>query len=320
MTSTRRIEIARALIRARGAAVSGEALAAELGISRVAVLKHVQALRETGFDIEAEQGSGYRLVEEPALAIPETVAPRVTDPLLIAFAGGAGVASTNDDAKAAARAGAAEGTVVIAASQSAGRGRFGRTWESPSGGAYTSVVLRPAMPPVAVSPLALVVACGIARGLDALGVRLGIKWPNDLVLDGRKVAGVLLEMSAEADIVEWVVAGWGLNVRRPLGAPDGAAFLQDAVSGSSPPEVAALALDGVAGAYRRFASDGFVSLAGEFEARDVLRGASVVVRDLAGRVTAEGEARGVDDAGRLLVGGTAVAAGEVTLGSGGSGS
>ncbi|GAB4285026.1 MAG: biotin--[acetyl-CoA-carboxylase] ligase [Coriobacteriia bacterium] len=315
MTSTRRIGIARALIRAGGAAVSGETLAAELGISRVSVLKHVQALREIGFDIEAEPGSGYRLLGEPALAVPETVAPRVTDAFWDAFTGGAEAGSTNDDAKAAARAGADEGLVVVAASQSAGRGRFGRTWESPSGGAYTSVVLRPAMPPAAVSPLALVVACGIARGLDALGIRLGIKWPNDLLLDGRKAAGVLLEMSAEADIVEWVVAGWGLNVRRPPGAPRRAAFLQEAAPESSPPEAAALALDGVAAAYRRFVSDGFASLVPDFEERDALRGAHVVVRDLAGRVTAEGEARGIDDDGRLLVGGAAVAAGEVTLGS-----
>ncbi len=109
-----------------------------------------------------------------------------------------------------------------------------------------------------------------------------------------------------------------MNVRRRDDASGPGAFLQDAAPDVSPQEAAALALDGVAEAYGRFVSEGFAPLATEFESRDVLRGESVAVRDLAGRVTAEGEACGIDEDGRLLLGGAPVVAGEVTLGSGGS--
>lgn len=314
-TTSRRTDVAAALAEAGAAGVSGERLAAALGISRVAVSKHVAALRELGYRIASAPRAGYRLEAAPDLCIPEEVAPRLTDPLWVACVGGLELSSTNDEAKRRARAGASEGSVVVAARQTGGRGRFERSWQSPHGGAYVSAVLRPPADPAAVAPLSLVVALGAARGLGSLGVTAGVKWPNDLHADGRKLAGVLLEMAAEADRVEWVVAGIGVNVADP-GLP-GSAWAREQAPDVPVADVAARVLDGIAGVYRTWIDVGFAPLRAEYESRLTLTGSTVAVRDAGGRVLGEGEVRGIDGTGGLLVatasGTVVVHAGEVTL-------
>jgi len=309
----RRSAIARALLTSEGATLSGEMLAGKLGVTRVAVAKHIATLRELGFDIESLHRSGYRLRSIPDFALPETVGPLVTDSLWCRFEGSRTTQSTNDDAKRLARAGAEEGTVVVASYQKAGRGRLGREWSSPEGGAYFSGILRPVMSPADASQLSLVVALGAASGLETLGLHARIKWPNDLILDGRKVGGILLEMSAEADSVEWLVFGMGINVRSARGMHPHAVCVCDLLPDARPPMVAAAALDGIASAYRRFMSYGFASLQPGYEQRDVLAGLPVTVRDAKGGVLADGIAGGIDALGRLLVGDRVVTAGEVTL-------
>lgn len=313
--------------------VSGEELARALGVSRAAVAKHIAALKAAGYDIESTHGIGYRLVYSPLIALPWEVASLVRDPLWARIEGGVETGSTNDDARTLARTGAAHGTVVVTGRQSAGKGRLGRQWESPQGGAYVSVVLRPDAAPVEVAPLGLVVAIGIARGLVEMGVAAQLKWPNDVWLDGRKLAGVLLEMSAEAETVTWVVAGFGINVARPdsddtLGEPPGStgertshpsvAYISDVNADVTPSEVAAAALDGVASAYRAWEGEGFAPLAAEFEKLSVLNGQDVTVRDSAGVTIATGVVEGIDVDGRLLLRDAdedlhRIAAGDVTL-------
>lgn len=307
-----------AAIREAGSAgVSGVAIAESLGMSRVAISKHVAALRGLGYDIEASPSSGYRLVSAPDAALPFEIAPLLRDPLWVRVEGAEETGSTNDDARALASQGAREGTLVVAARQTAGRGRLGRTWTSPDGGAYLSMVLRPAIAPSDAGPLALVVALGAAQGLERLGVRPRLKWPNDLELAEGKLAGVLLEMAAEGDFVQWVVAGIGLNARRPGTADPRAAYLSDVLPDIRVAEAAAALLDGVADAYRAWLSDGFAELALEFEARASLTGSDVTVRDALGNTRASGTVTGVDAQGRLLLAGgngtEAVSAGEVTL-------
>lgn len=312
-----RERVLRALLDSGAAGLSGETLARELGVSRVAVGKHVAALREQGYVIEASPAVGYRLVEIPDLALPLEIARRVSDPFWSRFEGGMVTVSTNEDARGLARAGAAEGTVVVAARQTGGRGRLGRTWVSPEGGAYVSVVLRPCVAPAELGALALVVGLGIARGLEPLGVRPRLKWPNDLLMGGGKLAGVLLEMAAEGDRVEWVVAGFGVNVRRSPDAPSGAAYVDDMVPGVGVARVAAAALDGVASSYLEWRTTGFAALLDAYEERSALNGERVVVRDATGVTRAEGTVEGVDREGRLLVRSgesiVPVASGEVTL-------
>jgi len=312
---TRRADVARALARAGAGGISGETLARELGISRVAVGKHVTALRELGFGITAARGTGYALEHAPDTCIPETVAPLLADPLWVACEGGPETGSTNDDAKRLARGGAPEGTLVLAARQTGGRGRFGRVWVSPAGGVYVSVVLRPALPPAALGPLGLALAVGVARGLDTFGVPVGLKWPNDVLADGRKLAGILIEMAAEADRTEWVVAGLGLNVAAP--AYEGAGCVREWAPDAGVAGVTARVLDATAVAYREFLAGGFAPLAGEYRDRGTLWGHDVVVRDGTGAVAAQGTALSVDDAGALVIAGATgertIVSGEVTL-------
>ncbi|MCL4079399.1 biotin--[acetyl-CoA-carboxylase] ligase [Coriobacteriia bacterium Es71-Z0120] len=313
---SRRAEVAAALAAANGAFVSGESIARRIGVSRTAVAKQVQGLRECGYRVESANRRGYRLVALPEETVPPEVERLVTDPFWNRFDGGVVTASTNDDCKRLARDGAPEGAVVVAAEQTAGRGRLGRQWISPRGGAYFSALLRPPVAPADAPPLALVCSLGIAAALEAAGAPVMLKWPNDVYLGWRKLGGVLLEMAAEADRVQWVVAGCGINVRRtPELAPEAASL--DEVAPMRPAEVAAIALDGIAQAYREFVRAGFAGLVEQYERRHLLPGREVTVRDLAGGTVAHGEAMGVDGMGRLLVrtaeGPVPVVAGEVTL-------
>lgn len=313
-TSTR-ASVAAALEAAGTNGLSGEALAAQLGISRVAVSRHVATLRSLGYEIASAPRAGYRLLSAPDVSIPEEVAPRLRHSLWTRCDGGIEVGSTNDDAKRLARAGAAEGTLVVAARQTGGRGRFGRVWDSPPGGVYASMVLRPPCTPAEVSALSLVVGLGVARSLEALGVTVGLKWPNDIELGGRKLGGILLEMAAEADRVEWVVAGIGINVADT--GREGSAWLRESVPSLRVPVVAASVLDGVAASYVEFVAGGFEPIRTAYEERLTSRGAEVSVRDLAGATVAFGRVVGVDCSGALLLeraeGTTAIHAGEVTL-------
>lgn len=301
---------------AYGDAVSGEEMADELGVSRVAVAKHVASLRKAGYDIEAVVGEGYRLLAVPDAPLPAEVSLWLGSELWVRLEGGGETGSTNDDARALAREGAAEGTVVLASRQTLGRGRLGRTWESPEGGAYFSAVLRPQVAPSRVASLALAVALGVSRGLDSLGVASEVKWPNDVLAAGGKMAGVLLEMTAEADRVDWVVVGVGVNVRAPEMRVLGAAYIDDIYDVPVPRAVAAI-LDGVASAYADWRDGGFDALREEYAEKAMLTGKSVAVRDAGGALRAEGVVAGIDDTGRLLVvsaeGIFPVEAGEVTL-------
>jgi BirA family transcriptional regulator, biotin operon repressor / biotin---[acetyl-CoA-carboxylase] ligase len=319
MPMTTRRAVLEALRTSAGSGLSGEVLAASLGVSRVAIGKHVSALRAEGYAIEARPGLGYTLVSIPDTPLPLEVERLLRPGFWSDLSGGGETGSTNDDARALARGGAEEGTVVLASRQTAGRGRLGRTWESPDGGAYFSAVLRPSVSPAEVASLALAVALGIVEGLDSLGCAASVKWPNDVFVRDGKVAGVLLEMAAESDRVDWVVAGVGGNAGRPMLAGSGistASYLRESTSASVPEVVAAL-LDGIASAYRRWVDGGFVALRVGYESRLMLSGLAVRVSGLDGSVIAEGVARGVDERGRLLVesvqGVVPVTAGEVTL-------
>jgi len=202
------------LAEAAGDFVSGEAMSDKLGFSRAAVWKHVNALRSLGYRIDAVPARGYRLME-----IPDRLTPLELGPLLSTHDIGQvlhcfdAVGSTNDVAKQLAEEGAVHGEVVIAEQQTAGRGRRGRAWASVPGSNVTlSVVLRPDLPPSRASELTLVAAVASCQAARQAGVEAVIKWPNDLLVKERKLAGILTEMAAEPERVHWVVVGLGVNV------------------------------------------------------------------------------------------------------------
>lgn len=202
-------------LRRGGEAVSGQRLARHLGVSRTAVWKRLQTLQQQGYGIEARAGRGYSLKSRPDRLYPAEVqrglATRWLGRRMIYRES---VGSTNELARERARAGEPAGTIVVAEEQVGGRGRRGRGWLSPAGkGIWLSLLLRPALPPGKLGRLTLLAAVAVAEAVaGATGLRPGIKWPNDLLLAGRKFCGILLEMAGQPEAVEYVIAGIGLNV------------------------------------------------------------------------------------------------------------
>ena len=197
------------------APLSGEALAAGLGRSRATVWKHINRLKALGYAIEGSPRRGYRL-----LGVPDKLLPaEITQGLQTRYLQGPihhfeTLPSTNDLAKELGSQNAPEGTLVVAESQTRGRGRLGREWDSPPGvGLYASLLLRPPLPPTEMPQITLTTAVAVVRALRrATGVTPGIKWPNDLLVDGKKVGGILTEMETESDRIRYLVVGLGLNV------------------------------------------------------------------------------------------------------------
>jgi len=198
--------------------VSGETLCHEFGITRSAVWKHIRLLRHEGYEIQAISGRGYHLEAMTGRPVQAEVQPWLTCQRFGQKIHYHTVAtSTNVLAKSLAGEGAPEGTVVVADSQSGGRGRMGRTWISPPDvNLYCSLILRPAVPSIRVPQLTLLVAVAIHQALRDLTPELTpmIKWPNDIVVNGKKLCGVLCEMQSEPDLTHFVVVGIGMNVNQ----------------------------------------------------------------------------------------------------------
>ena len=198
--------------------ISGSVLSDKLGLSRTAVWKHVEQLRKLGYRIDAQVARGYRLVEVPdrltTLELAPLVSTRDIGRVVHHFEA---IDSTNAKAFELAQDGAFAGEAVIAETQTAGKGRRGRTWVSPPGqNLAVSVILRPDVAPQRACEITLVAAVALAETIREAGVQATIKWPNDIQIDGRKVAGILTELSAEADRVAFIVLGMGVNLNSGL--------------------------------------------------------------------------------------------------------
>ena len=199
--------------------ISGEHLSNELSVSRAAIWKHIKSLKEQGYDIASSPKKGYRLDRDSDRLLPK----EIREGLDTKFIGKKDIAyfpeidSTNTKAMELADGGAAEGTLVIAEKQLSGRGRRGRSWLSPAGeGIYASLLLRPAMSPGMAPRITLMTAVAIAEAmLSLVRIDLKIKWPNDILVNGRKLAGILTELSADMDAVNYIVVGLGVNVNTP---------------------------------------------------------------------------------------------------------
>ncbi|EIP99695.1 birA, biotin-(acetyl-CoA-carboxylase) ligase [Opitutaceae bacterium TAV1] len=325
-----------ALLEAEPGVVSGAHLARELGMSRVAVWQHMEKLREQGFTFESLHSKGYRITGRPAglnLALLE--ACRHTGKT----ANGAATAcaihlldevdSTNDEAARRLSAGKPAPFVVMAHRQTKGRGRFGRVWHSEtSGNLYCSFAFRPQVDPARMQSFTLWMGVSICEFIahfcrTSPATAPGIKWPNDILFDGRKAGGILTEARMDADQIRDLVLGLGLNLRPPAGGwpaelADRAVALSEQTG--HPVEVnrfAAALVERVLHAWDLFISGrykpAFQSL---WQEHDLLRGQHVAV--LQGKQRIAGTAAGVDEEGCLLLtladGGTArFRAGEVTL-------
>lgn len=197
--------------------VSGEVLAQKLGISRVAVWKQIQKLKDMEYKITSDQNLGYCLVSRPDLLLPQEIqrglSTNYVGKEIYYFPE---LKSTNIRAKEKALHGAeeiSEGTLIVAERQSAGKGRLGREWFSPVGGIWFSVILYPQLSPSYISRITLMTAVAVVKSIKiCTQIKSQIKWPNDILINEKKVCGILTEMNAELDIINWVVVGIGINV------------------------------------------------------------------------------------------------------------
>lgn len=194
--------------------VSGEALAESLGVSRTAIWKAIRALMEEGLNIEARHRQGYRLLETHDRLLSEEYFTRLRTQFLgKSYRLYREVESTQDIAKVWAMEGAPHGAVVVSERQTKGRGRLSRSWSSPSGkGLWLSMILRPERPLSVAHQLPLLSAVAVARTLEHFGFEPRLKWPNDVILLDRKVAGMLIEGQGEVDRLKFAVLGIGINV------------------------------------------------------------------------------------------------------------
>jgi BirA family biotin operon repressor/biotin-[acetyl-CoA-carboxylase] ligase len=195
--------------------ISGEELGRELGVSRTAVWKQIQGLESEGFIIEAKPRLGYRVVSYPDKLLPLLLEKRLTTSVMgrnVFYYQAIG--STNSVARSLAEQGAVEGSVVIAEEQTGGRGRYGRHWISPKGAnILASVILRPDVLPHQVPRLAILGAVSVAESIHkVIGMKTQLKWPHEILLNGKKVGGILTEFSADLDQVDFVILGIGINV------------------------------------------------------------------------------------------------------------
>ncbi|RST73644.1 biotin--[acetyl-CoA-carboxylase] ligase [Siminovitchia acidinfaciens] len=215
MRTTIRQQLIEALSDADGKFLSGQALAEIIGCSRTAIWKHIEELRKDGFVLEAVRNKGYRIIGTPEnMTENEILFGLETERFGRSVHYFDSLESTQKAAYQLAYDGAPEGTLVIAEEQTSGRGRLGRAWHSASGkGIWMSIIVRPDLPPQKAPQFTLITAVAVARAIEEVTeITPEIKWPNDLLIKGKKVVGILTELQAEADKISSLIIGIGMNV------------------------------------------------------------------------------------------------------------
>lgn len=296
-------------LRSHREGVSGAELAEQLRISRAAIWARIEELRSLGYEIEAGPHFGYRLAGEPdALHADDLLArlgrTRVIGRDIRVFEQ---TTSTNDVIEKLARDGVNEGVVVFAESQTRGRGRLGRKWISPTRkGLWFSVLLRPEMRPQETTQLTVASATALRRAIQSeTGLKPEIKWPNDILIDGKKVAGILTELSAELDRVKHIILGIGIDVNQDV--DEFPAELRKTATSLRIESGATVSRAGLATTilreldhdYQRISSGKFSVVADEWETCCTTIGRNVIVQ--IGDRKIRGRAESLDDDGSLLL-------------------
>ena len=193
--------------------ISGEGLSSNLMVSRSAIWKHIKNLKAKGYIIEGISNKGYKLISTPDVINSNEVSELLTTAQLgrniIHFDT---IDSTNKKAKELASKGAEDGTIIISEIQESGSGRFKRVWASPKGGIWFSMILRPNIVPTECTKVTQITAAAMYKSLSSFGANVNIKWPNDIVLNNKKLCGILTELKCDLETVDYLVVGIGLNV------------------------------------------------------------------------------------------------------------
>lgn len=287
--------------------VSGQQLCEQLGVSRTAIWKVINRLKEEGYLIDSVSNKGYRLLSQPDVVTSEAILSKLqTNYMGRQVFSYDEVTSTNTVAKQLADEGKEEGTLIVSDKQIQGKGRRGRYWESPKGsGIFMTVILKPKMKPVYASMLTLVAALALNDAItDLTGLEAKIKWPNDVVVNKKKVAGILTELSAEVDYINHIVVGIGVNVSMkdfPEELKDKAtSLLLESGKSIGRAQLIAKTMEYLECYYERFLKTHDLSELKETYSK-VLINKDQVVRILTEDDSYTGVARGITDEGHLIV-------------------
>ena len=288
--------------------LSGQALSKTFGISRTAIWKHIKAIKEMGYDIEASPAKGYRLNLED---LPFN-AFEIGSNLKTSFIGKdisfyKEIDSTNETAKEFASKGAKEGFAVVADSQTKGKGRLGRRWDSPAGvNIYTSIILCPDMPPVFAPQITLTAAVAVAETItEYLGRPPEVKWPNDILINSKKIAGILTEMNSEMDRINFVVIGIGVNMNMSKKMlPEELRLIATSLKEEAGEEISRIDFIqtlylNMEKWYKKYLKDGFEPARNAWKGYFRMEGKMVKVKEM-DRVI-EGAALGIDEDGALIL-------------------
>jgi BirA family biotin operon repressor/biotin-[acetyl-CoA-carboxylase] ligase len=293
------------LLARKGEHVSGEELAHELAVSRAAVWKHIQALRAEGYMIESSTNLGYSLASTPDLLTPTAVKAGLKTQII-----GRNIQyfketeSTNIIAREIAGS-VEEGTVVIAESQTGGRGRMGRKWISPEGGIWLSIIIKPKIQPLYASRITLLAGVSVAKTIRSYGLPAKIKWPNDVLMNGKKVCGILTEIEAEIDLIDFCVVGIGIDANVDTESfPEefretSTSLKKELGSEINRVEFVQRLLEEFESLYLKFQKDGFSPVLEEWRNMSATIGEWVKITTQAR--TIYGEAIGVDSEGALVL-------------------
>ena len=292
------------LLRKSTKEVSGEEICKYFHISRAAIWKHVQELRKDGYGIEAMPHKGYRLVSAPDKLLPREVQVGLrTKKIGRNYIYFDSVESTMDVALRLGMSNEKEGVVVCAEEQTKGKGRLRRKWASPKNkGIYLSILLRPKLPMYDIPKLTLMSAVSLCETIKEFShIDAEIKWPNDILVKGKKMAGILTEMNAEMDIVHFIVIGIGLNVNTPLNVlPDNSTSMKNELGESiSRTQLLQEILFNFEKHYQEINRYGFDSLLEKWKRMSSTIGKDIIVHDAGGQV--KGRAIDLDEFGRLVV-------------------
>jgi len=288
--------------------ISGEYLSQLCNCTRTAVWKHIEELRQEGYEFEAVRKSGYRLLSSPDLISAEEITAGLdTSKIGTHIVAYDTVVTTQLLAHELAGKGAVEGTLVIADQQTGGKGRLGRVWHSPKGtGIWMSLILRPAIPLAKAPQMTLVTAVAMTKTIiKELGLDVQIKWPNDIFVNGKKVCGILTELNAESDRINYLVVGIGVNVNTAeQDFPEHLTNIGTSLRIASGRVVKRAAFvqefcRQFEQLYEKYLQHGFESIKAEWEKYSMSLGRMVTVRTLNGSL--EGRAIGLDAEGVLLV-------------------
>jgi BirA family biotin operon repressor/biotin-[acetyl-CoA-carboxylase] ligase len=284
--------------------LSGEQISSGLNISRSALWKHIEKLRSMGYGFEAVPHLGYRLVNVPDKLYPEEVRDKLnTHSFGKEIAYYDAVDSTNSVAYDLSKKGAKEGTVVLAEAQTKGRGRLAREWVSPKHkGIYMSVILRPKMTPFQAPKITLTAAVSCAQAIrEIAGISAFIKWPNDILVNGKKIGGILTEMDAECDTINFVILGIGINVNTKASElPKGGSSISEELGKRvSRVELTKALLERLEKNHRFFSQEGFKPIRKEWRNLSATLGRRVKASCMHKKI--EGEAIGIDAEGALII-------------------